>query len=113
MNTPRKKRKLLLAPALIVAAGLLLPVSASAQTEGGGLFDKGAKPEAEPQRGMLGNRSQGSGYGIFTEQFGSEENGGYQIGTEQFGHDAPLGSGLFIMAAAGAAYALKKRKKNN
>ena len=55
----------------------------------------------------------GSGYSIFVEQFGGENGGGtggYNIGTEQFG-DAPLGSGLFIMAAAGAAYAFSKKRK--
>ena len=54
-----------------------------------------------------------SGYSIFVEQFGGENGGGtggYNIGTEQFG-DAPLGSGLFIMAAAGAAYAFSKKRK--
>ena len=57
----------------------------------------------------------GSGYNIFVEQFGGENGGGtggYNIGTEQFGNDpAPLGSGLFIMAAAGAAYAFSKKRK--
>lgn len=55
----------------------------------------------------------GSGYSIFVEQFGGENGGGtggYNIGTEQFG-DAPLGSGLFIMAAAGSAYAFSKKRK--
>ena len=57
----------------------------------------------------------GSGYSIFVEQFGGENGGGtggYNISTEQFGNDpAPLGSGLFIMAAAGAAYAFSKKRK--
>ena len=56
-------------------------------------------------------RGSSEGYSITTELFGSD-GGGYQIGTEQFGYDVPLGSGLFIMTAAGAAYALRKRKKN-
>ena len=59
--------------------------------------------------------SSGSGYSIFVEQFGGENGGGtggYNIGNEQFGNDpAPLGSGLFIMAAAGAAYAFSKKRK--
>ena len=60
-----------------------------------------------------GGSSSGGGYSIFVEQFGGENGGGtggYNIGTEQFG-DAPLGSGLFIMAAAGAAYAFSKKRK--
>ena len=57
----------------------------------------------------------GSGYSIFVEQFNSGNGGGtggYNISTEQFADgDAPLGSGLFIMAAAGAAYAFSKKRK--
>ena len=65
------------------------------------------------QTSLLGkeaSRSSG-GFNIGVEQFGGENGGGeggFNIGTEQFG--TPLGSGLFIMAAAGAAYAFKKRK---
>ena len=84
-----------------------------AQPQSGGVFGKIFSPDPELQHGLFGNRAQDGGYGIHTEQFGSDQNGGYQIGTEQFGNDAPLGSGLFIMAAAGAAYAFSKRNKNN
>ena len=66
---------------------------------------------------LFGRQNSGggssSGYSIFVEQFGGENGGGtggYNIGTEQFG-DAPLGSGLFIMVAAGAAYAFSKKRK--
>lgn len=111
MKTNKKNLKVFML-SLGLATGLLLPVAAMAQAEGGGVFGKGAMPDAEPQHGMFGNRSQG-GYSVATEQFGSGTSGAYNIGTEQFGQNAPLGSGLFIMAAAGAAYALKKRKKNN
>ena len=95
---------------LALAVGLLLPVAALAQ--GGGVFGKGAMPDEDPQRGMFGKSGQ-SGYNISTEQIGPGNNGPYQIGTEQLEPNAPMGSGLFIMAAAGTAYALKKRKKNN
>ena len=56
--------------------------------------------------------TSGFGFNIGVEQFGGENGGGeggFNIGTEQFG--APLGSGLFIMAAAGAAYAFSKKRK--
>lgn len=76
-----------------------------------GLFGLGGAVESFSGNGVMSRGATG-GYIILTEQFGSDANGGYQIGTEQFGQDAPLGSGLFIMAAAGAAYALKKRKMN-
>ena len=52
------------------------------------------------------------GFNINVEGFGGDNGGsggGYSIGTEEFG--APLGSGLFIMAAAGAAYAFSKKRK--
>jgi len=52
------------------------------------------------------------GYIISQGQFGSEDNGGFQITTGQFGQNVPLGSGLFIMVAAGAGYVLKKRKNS-
>ena len=116
MNNKRKLKSIVFS--MVLAAGMLLPASASAQNDArhGGLFGSfGWFKSEEEEVGMFGrggSLSEG-GYGIFTEQFGSNTDGGYQIGTEQFGQDAPLGNGLFIMAAAGAAYAFKKRKKNN
>lgn len=104
-----KKRKRKIVTLLLAIS--LLPAMAFAQ-QGGGVFGRGKTPDAVDNNGSMGRGALG-GYNISTEQFGSDANGGYQIGTEQFGHDAPLGSGLFIMAAAGAAYAIKKRKKNN
>ena len=58
----------------------------------------------------------GSGYSIFVEQFGGDgvsTGGNYGISIGVMGQDppAPLGSGLFIMAAAGAAYAFSKKRK--
>ena len=107
----RKKKTKIIALLMAMAVGQMLPSTVVAQP-GGGLLGKSSAPEVATQRdGMFGNRSQGIGYGIATEQFGSNTNGGYEINTEQFG--APLGSGLFILAAAGAAYAFSKRKKNN
>lgn len=107
MNKLKEKTLLL---TLALSAVLLLPMGASAQT-GGGVFYRGDKAENTHNVSMM-NRGATGGYNISTENFGSGTNGGYQIGTEQFGQDAPLGSGLFIMAAAGAAYAFSKRKKN-
>jgi hypothetical protein len=70
------------------------------------------------QTSLLGKESSSSsgGFNIGVEQFGGENGGGeggFNIGTEQFGGDeeTPLGSGLFIMAAAGAAYAFSKKRK--
>lgn len=105
---------------LIVSLGLatmtLATNNLNAQT-GGGLFGMGSLEEADlSSRSLFDRDSYGIGFHISTEPF---DNGGttgmFHIGTQQFGQDvdeAPLGSGLFIMAAAGAAYALKKRKMN-
>ena len=75
-------------------AAMTLP--SNAQVINRGLLQNPYKEQSD-QGGMLRARSQG---------------GGYNMATEQFGQNAPLGSGLFIMAAAGAAYAFKKRKMN-
>ena len=63
---------------------------------------------------MRDGSTSGFGFNIGVEQFGGSEGGGtggFNIGTEQFGNEGPLGSGLFIMAAAGAAYAFSKKRK--
>ncbi|MBQ3354014.1 MAG: hypothetical protein IJG41_02550 [Bacteroidales bacterium] len=111
--------------ALGLAAMGLTAGNLNAQT-GGGLLGKGAETEAGASNGiflsatdasnglfMRGTGGNSTGFNIFVEQFGGENGGGqggFNIVTEQFG-DAPLGSGLFIMAAAGAAYAFSKKRK--
>ena len=100
--------------ALGLAAMGLTAGNLNAQT-GGGLFCKGAETEADASNGsfMRASGGTGTGFNIGVEQFGGENGGGqggFNIGTEQFG--APLGSGLFIMAAAGAAYAFSRKRKN-
>ena len=100
--------------ALGLAAMGLTAGNLNAQT-GGGLFGKGPETEtgASNESLMRATGGTGTGFKISVEQFGGENGGGeggFNIGTEQFG-DAPLGSGLFIMAAAGAAYAFSKKRK--
>ena len=91
-----------------LAALMLQAVPVNAQVINHGLLKNPYKEQSD-QGGMLRARSQGGGYSIATEQFGNSTSGAYNIGTEQFGQNAPLGSGLFIMAAAGDAYAFRKR----
>ena len=113
-NTKKRKAAVL----FLGLAALMVPsTTLMAQYDGnGGLFGLGNKAESGVQRdgGLLGSSSgTGTGFNIDVEQFGGENGGGqggFNIGTEQFG-DAPLGSGLFIMAAAGAAYAFSKKRK--
>ena len=100
--------------ALGLAAMGLTAGNLNAQT-GGGLFGKGPETETGASNGsfMRASGGTGTGFKISVEQFGGENGGGeggFNIGTEQFG-DAPLGSGLFILAAAGAAYAFSKKRK--
>ena len=100
--------------ALGLAAMMVPATTLNAQGRPGGLFGTNAPTEGSAGP-LMGDRSggTGSGFNIGVEQFGGENGGGqggFNIGTEQFG-DAPLGSGLFIMAAAGAAYAFSKKRK--
>ena len=116
MNKPKSLKAIVLSMAL--TAGMLSSANATAQEAarpgglfgGGSFFDEFVGLFADNDRGEV----NGTGFDISTELFGGENGGGqggFSIDTEQFGDEnAPLGSGLFIMAAAGAAYAFKKRK---
>ena len=109
--TPNLKKKTL---ALTLGlATLVLPLDAQ-------VFNHGQHQPYKEQSntdGSLMNRSTGGGGGfvIHPQTFFDGENYGYNLfnGTfEEVTPELPLGSGLFIMAAAGAGYALKKRKDN-
>ena len=70
------------------------------------------------QTSLLGKEASRSSnsFNITTGQFGGnggQTGGDYGISIGVLGQDppAPLGSGLFIMAAAGAAYAFSKKRK--
>ena len=100
--------------ALGLAAMMVPATTLNAQDRPGGLFGSQNAPTEKNGGSMLMRDGSGTGFNINVEGFGGDNggsggSGGFNIGTEQFG-DAPLGSGLFIMAAAGAAYAFKKRK---
>ena len=108
MNKKRKKKTLMLS--LLVAAGMLLSTNLSAQEQHGrpgGLF--GEQPGTSQNssglmdlRGTVGVDINGQGFG--------ETNG--DITGQTFG--TPLGSGLFVLLAAGVGYsALKTKKKQN
>ena len=103
----KRKKKKALALSLMVVAGMLLSANLSAQEQNGrpgGLFGTSV-PTAS--NGLM-DRSEVSAGGYFTGQgFGAT---GAEITGQTFG--APLGSGLFVMLAAGASYAtIKSRKK--
>ncbi|MBQ3845075.1 MAG: hypothetical protein II817_08910 [Bacteroidales bacterium] len=87
---------------MAMAFGMLLPVTASAQSDG---FFRGG--------GDYSNRDAGGGaYSLNNQTFGSDDNGGYNLNNQTFGQEtAPLGTGLLILTAAGAGYVALKRKK--
>lgn len=104
--------------ALGLAAMGLTAGNLNAQT-GGGLFGKGAETEAGASNESFMRATGGNSFDITTGQFGGNggnTGGNYGITIGTIGQEPPqsaqLGSGLFIMAAAGAAYAFSKKRKN-
>lgn len=98
--------------ALLMAVALSLPIGASAQQEGGGLFGRGQNEYNNPGEvstsGVLNQGFGSNGSTLFNQGFGGT-NGGI---TNQ-GFAVPIGSGLLVLMATGAGYAsIKKNKKN-
>ena len=105
-----------IALSLGLAAMGLTAGNLNAQT-GGGLFGRGAETEAGASNENFMRTTGANSFNITTGQFGGnggQAGGNYGISIGLFGQEppAPLGSGLFIMAAAGAAYAFSKKRKN-
>ena len=97
MRTTKKKKVLLLF--LAIAVGLLLPTNLVAQK---GMFGTQDNAEGNGSKGMLG-RNNGSSDGM-------EWSGGGMI-LQDPTQQAPLGSGLLILAIAGTGYAIVESKK--
>ena len=103
-----KTRKKTIVFSILVALGMLLPVSLSAQEQKG-------RPG-----GLLGSEGNVEGYSFFgkggslfswaidEEDFGANEG---NINVEDFG--TPLGSGIVVLLTAGPGYATLKSKKQN
>lgn len=117
MKNRKTKMKILL---LSVAMTFLLPLTTRAQdsfqnqsfgSSSGGFSNQGFGTSGG---GSFGNQSFGSsGGGSFGNQsFGAVDNSNGNFNNQTFGNqpDAPLGSGLLIMAVACAGYALLKKK---
>ena len=75
---------------------LLLPFGASAQISEGGLFNTDFYNDQTERQGLLQNRDV-----VIS----------WSLTNQSFGQDAPLGSGLAILLAAGAGYAIVRRKR--
>ena len=99
-----------------LAALTLTATNLNAQYYGDrGVLGRGMAPDDEAgysSRGLMNVREDWFGYNLFNQQFGSDVIGGYELYNQTFGQDAPLGTGLLILTAAGAGYALTKRKSN-
>jgi len=98
------KRKLkTMALSAVLAAGMLLPRTVGAQ----GLFNSsfGHSGGSGVSNGAFGN--SGSTTEVTNETFGQSDG---KVLNQNFGK-APLGSGILIMLAAGAGYAILKRKQ--
>ena len=76
---------------------LLLPFGASAQITEGGLFNTDFFNDQTERQGLLENRDV-----VFS----------WSLTNQSFGEPAPLGSGLAILFAAGAGYAVVRRKRS-
>ena len=102
-----KTRKKTIVFSILVAVGMLLPASLSAQDQQGsrpgGLFGENT---TSTSNGLM-NRSASTVGGNFTGQGFGATNG--NITGQTFG--APLGGGLFVLLAAGVGYATMKSKK--
>ena len=92
-KTTQKMKVLMLA---LVMAGLLLPISVNAQSGGSDNWFRGGSDNNEYRNGGLSNQTFGS------------ESGGPQAPTDL----VPVGNGLLIMFAAGAGYAMLKKKED-
>ena len=103
-------------------AGLMLTVSSlNAQDDGNrGLFSKGYvadEEEAYSPKGLMNIEEFGIGYNLYNQQFGGNWDvdgyGFFNLYNQYFGQETPLGNGILFLTAAGAAYALRKRKRND
>ena len=107
---------------LLLILGMLLPVGASAQdySRPGGLFsyygwlNSELKEVEEGGLFRAGANEDDFNCNLFNQNFSpifGDDIAGYNLYNQSF-EEVPLGSGLLILTAAGAGYALKKRKSN-
>ena len=107
---------------LLLIVGMLLPVGASAQQRNlyGGLFgyygwfNSELKEVEEGGLFRAGANEDDFNCNLFNQNFSpifGDDIAGYNLYNQSF-EEVPLGSGLLILTAAGAGYALKKRKSN-
>ena len=85
---------------VMMLAGMLLPVSAFAQSD-----------DFFRDIGDYSNRATGTGaYSFNNQQFGGDSNGGYNFDNQTFGQNTvPLGSGMLVLTVIGAGYIAVRR----
>ena len=81
---------------LALTIAIVLGLSMTTFADGGGLFQRGANPEQE--NGNMGNR-------LDTPTLPGHNQTGNQNG------DAPLGSGIAVLAVLGGAYLVGKKRR--
>ena len=108
----RTKRKLkTIALGALVAAGMLLPGAVRAQSapfSGNPINNQtfGASNQGNIDNQIFGASNKGN---IDNQAFGASNEG--NITNQTFGNKLPLGSGLAVLVAAGAGYAVLRRRK--
>ena len=103
------KKKTFMCSLMIAVALLLANLPIQAQSRPGGMF--GEQDYSTSSEGLMGKGGSTVGGDITGHGFGTT-NG--NITGQTFGDDAPLGSGLFVLLAAGVGYAsMKSRTKQN
>ena len=85
--------------ALTIAVVLGLSLTTFANTNDGGLFQRGA---SEPTYGLYGDREGRMITPSLPSEFGLNGN-----------QDAPLGSGIAVLLGLGAAYMVSKKRKED
>lgn len=105
----RKLKVLVLSLGLVM--GMMTPMVAQVPF-GGGMLGYGPETEQQSREGLMGSPNSQGGYNLYNQQFGENQYGGYNLYNQTFGQEVPFGSGLLILAAAGAGYAFSKRKNN-
>ena len=122
MKNYSKRKAIVLS--IVLVAGMLLPVGALAQgyaRRGGlfgyyyyGWFNSELKEVEEGGLFRAGANEDDFNCNLFNQNFSpifGDDIAGYNLYNQSF-EEVPMGSGLLILTAAGAGYALKKRKSN-
>ena len=85
-----------------LAAGMMLPASASAQGVFGDMLDNYYSEKEQSSQGG----------GALLRGNGDRSGESFTVNTQDFGQNAPLGSGIAILIGAGLGYVALKKKED-